>query len=111
MALGNQDTGQRLDGHMVSRQTQGALIDHHRAFSLVDFLFLEVLDSFCRDIEWRPFRGYRRPCSASCMRKQYPQHQPTNQAYPQPRCDPCHVSPEAAKAHNHGAMPCTLPQA
>jgi hypothetical protein len=37
MARGNQYAGQRLKGHVIGRQTQGALVDHHRAISFVDF--------------------------------------------------------------------------
>ena len=40
VAHGNQYAGQSLDGHVISRQTHGALVDHHRAISFVDLLFL-----------------------------------------------------------------------
>ena len=40
VARGNHYAGQRLDGHVIGRQTQGALVDHHRAIGFVDFLFL-----------------------------------------------------------------------
>jgi hypothetical protein len=35
-----QYTGQSLDGHVISRQTQRPLIDHHRAIGFVGFSLL-----------------------------------------------------------------------
>ena len=37
VARGNQYAGQGVDGHVIGRQTQGPLVDHHRTIGFVDF--------------------------------------------------------------------------
>ena len=41
MARGNHYAWQRLDGHVIGRQTHRALVDHDRPIRFVDFLIPE----------------------------------------------------------------------
>ena len=42
---------QRVDGHMIGREPERTLGDHHRSIRLVNVLFLKLIDSFGSDGE------------------------------------------------------------
>ena len=100
MACGNHEAWQGVNGHMIGRQMHRPLIDHHRAIGFIDFLVLQIIDSFGRDVERKGAgRGRLGDGSATGLcgnpgkRNEQSQDQPANQAPTELHHIPYHVIP------------------